>query len=80
MTKSSFSKRYKRFRELLVDARNNAKLSQTQLAEKLKTRQTFVSKCEIGERRVDVVELIEIAEILNIDPCNIIKELKKIKN
>jgi len=80
MTKSSFSKRYKRFRELLVDARNNAKLSQTQLAEKLKTRQTFVSKCEIGERRVDIVELIEIAEILNIDPCNIIKELKKIKN
>ena len=77
MTKSIFSDRY--FRKLLVNARNKAGLSQTQLAEKINKRQTFISKYEIGERRIDVVELIEIAEALNIDPCEIIVELKKVK-
>ncbi|WP_417623440.1 helix-turn-helix domain-containing protein [Paremcibacter congregatus] len=79
MTKSIFSDRYQHFRKLLVNARNKAGLSQTQLAEKINKRQTFISKYEIGERRIDVVELIEIAEALNIDPCEIIVELKKVK-
>ncbi|WP_339865190.1 helix-turn-helix transcriptional regulator [Paremcibacter congregatus] len=79
MTKSIFSDRYQHFRKLLVNARNKAGLSQTQLAEKINKRQTFISKYEIGERRIDVVELIEIAEALNIDPCEIIVKLKKVK-
>lgn len=78
MTKSVFSERYQIFRKLLVEARDRAGLSQTELAQKLNKRQTFISKCEIGERRIDVVELIDIAEALNIDPCDIIAELKKI--
>ncbi|WP_165777013.1 hypothetical protein [Paremcibacter congregatus] len=46
----------------------------------MKTRQTFISKCELGERRVDVVEMMEFADALNFDPHEIIDELLKIKN
>ena len=80
MTKSVFSKRYDRFRKFLVDKRNDAELSQTKLAKILKTRQTFISKCELGERRLDIVEMIQIAEALNFDPHEVLTELLKIKN
>ncbi len=79
MTKSVFSKRYDRFRSLLVERRKKVELSQVELAEKLKTRQTFISKCELGERRVDIVEMMEFAEALNFDPHEIIDELLKVK-
>ena len=41
----------------LRSAREAAKLTQIQLAEKLDAPQSFVSKCERGERRLDVIEL-----------------------
>jgi len=79
MTKSIFSKRYQCLKKILVDARNKAELSQTQLGNKLGKTQNYISKCEIGERRVDVIELIDIAEALNFDPCDIVTKLKKMK-
>jgi len=54
---------YKRFLKKLVQARKDSGLSQMQVAKRLKTRQTWVSKSELGERRVDVVELSQFARI-----------------
>jgi hypothetical protein len=51
--------RYRQFLEKLKSARQEAGLSQ--VAEKLNRPQSFVSKCESGERRVDVIELQEFA-------------------
>jgi transcriptional regulator with XRE-family HTH domain len=48
-----------------------------QLAERLKRPQSFVSKYENGERRLDLVEFLEIAKSLNIDAHKFIKELEK---
>ena len=57
MEKSIPSARYAVFLQVLREAREKAGLTQVQLARKIGETQTFVSKCERGERRVDVIEL-----------------------
>jgi transcriptional regulator with XRE-family HTH domain len=57
MEKSIHSARYRAFLRLLKKARQDAGLTQIQLAQKIGETQTLVSKCERGERRIDVVEL-----------------------
>jgi transcriptional regulator with XRE-family HTH domain len=42
-------------------------MSQTELAQKLGQRQQFVSKYESGERRLDIVEFVDVARALNLD-------------
>lgn len=75
MTKSVFTPTYARFRELLIEARENTGLTQAGLAEKLKRPQSYVSKFERGERRLDVVEYLEIARALKIDSCLLLRRL-----
>lgn len=75
MTNSIFTERYNRFRLSLIDARKAKDLTQVELARKLKRPQSFVSKCERGERRLDVVEFFEVARALGIDPLAFLKEL-----
>jgi len=60
---------YQRFRERLRAARHQAGLTQAEVARRLGRTQAFVSKCESGERRVDVVELAAFARLYS-------KELK----
>ena len=57
MEKSIHSAEYERFLVLLRNARVQSGLTQDELAMKLNTTQSFVSKCERGERRIDIVEL-----------------------
>ncbi|MCP3981508.1 MAG: helix-turn-helix transcriptional regulator [bacterium] len=57
MSSSVHTSRYRRFLERLRKARREAKLTQVEVAEELEQPQSFVSKCESGERRVDAVEL-----------------------
>lgn len=54
---SVHSGRYQRFLKKLREARLGAKLTQVEAAKKLRVPQSFVSKCEAGERRVDFAEL-----------------------
>jgi len=63
---------YKRFRELLIDARRSANLTQAQLSSRLKRPQSFVSKYERGERRLDVVEFGEVARAMGVDPVRLL--------
>jgi transcriptional regulator with XRE-family HTH domain len=73
--KSIYSPRYDRFLRLLREARVAAGLSQTQAAKKLKRPQSFLSKCENGERRVDVVELIEFCRAYGISVGDFVKKI-----
>jgi transcriptional regulator with XRE-family HTH domain len=57
MEKSLITKEYRLFLSFLKEVRQDAALTQTQLARKLKVTQSFVSKCERGERRLDIIEL-----------------------
>ncbi len=54
---------YRHFRRRLVAARRERGLTQAQVAQRLGKPQSYVSKCESGERRVDVVELAAFANI-----------------
>jgi transcriptional regulator with XRE-family HTH domain len=54
---------YTRFLERLRAARNQAGLTQAEVAARLGRPQSFVSKCESGERRIDVVELADFAKL-----------------
>jgi transcriptional regulator with XRE-family HTH domain len=65
----------KRFRELLVEARKDADLTQAELSSRLKRPQSFVSKYERGERRLDVVEFGEVARALGVDPVKLLANL-----
>lgn len=57
MEKSIYSREYSLFLEQLRKAREEKGLTQTELAERLGQTQSFVSKVERGERRIDIVEL-----------------------
>jgi transcriptional regulator with XRE-family HTH domain len=70
-----FTPTYARFRELLIEARENTGLTQAVLAKRLKRPQSYVSKFERGERRLDVVEYLEVAQALRIDPFGLLRNL-----
>ncbi len=59
----AYQKAYKRFRARLAQARQEAGLTQVEVAKQLGRPNSFVSKCELGERRVDVVELRQLAKL-----------------
>jgi transcriptional regulator with XRE-family HTH domain len=75
VTKSVFTKQYELFLSLLVSLREEKGLSQRALSKKLKKVQTYVSKYERGERRLDVIEFLDITKVLEADPHKIISEL-----
>lgn len=76
MTDSIHTAKYQRFRELLIGARKAKGLSQDALAEKLGWVQTVVSKYERGERRLDIIEFLDVAKALGIDPQKVIRQLQ----
>ncbi len=59
------SARYKEFLKRLRAARVDAGLTQIDVARALRKPQSYVSKCESGERRVDVIELERFAGVYN---------------
>ena len=59
---------------LLVQARKDAGLTQAELGKRLGQRQTFVSKFELGERRLDVAEFMEVSGAIGADPCEILQK------
>lgn len=75
MARSVFTATYSRLCKLLVKARQSANLTQQELARRLRQPQSFVSKYERGERRLDIVELLRISEALGIDPCELLRQL-----
>jgi len=69
-------RRHKRLIELVIAERKRAGIRQVQLAEKLKTTQTLISRLESGERRLDVVELIDLAEAIGFNAPALVAEVK----
>lgn len=77
MPKSAFSRKHEHFRTLLAEARRGAGLTQVALAKKLGRPQSFVSKFERGERRLDVIEFLDVARALRVDPAQVIADLER---
>ena len=62
--KSIYSEQYQRLCTLLRELRQEAGLTQVDVAQRLDVPQSFVSKYESGERRLDVIELRHVAEAI----------------
>ena len=74
MPSSVFTQRHQEFIQFLVAARKAAGVTQVELAGRLGRHQSFVSKYERGERRLDVVEFCQVAEALGHDPSKLLKD------
>ena len=75
MEKSLGSKQHKALVELLIAKREAAGMTQAELANRLGEYQSFVARLESGQRRVDVVEFLELARILGFDPSKAIRAI-----
>ena len=73
--KSTFTRDYAVFIDVLIDARKRKGLTQIAVAGLLGKPQSFVSKYESGERRLDVVEFCQIAKVLGESPTGLLQEM-----
>ena len=64
--KSVFTEEYEVFLRLLRETRQDAQLTQRQMAERLQHHQAFVSRSETGERRLDVIELRVLCKAMGV--------------
>jgi transcriptional regulator with XRE-family HTH domain len=72
--KTLHRKEYRILLRLLYEKRINAGLKQEELAERLGVHQSFISKTENGERRIDVVELVDYCGALGVSFPEVIGE------
>lgn len=75
MPRSVFSEGYEKFRSALTAERKKTAMTQAVLAKRLQRPQSYVSKYELGERRLDVVEFFEVAAAIGFDPYRFLKKL-----
>lgn len=76
MEKSLYTERHHLLTELLKKARKEAGLTQQDVADMLGKPQSFVAKYENGERRLDIIEFMDVAEALSVDPSVLLSRLK----
>ncbi len=77
MKKSVFTREYQVLLQVLHAARKKAQVTQVELASRLGRSQSFVSKCERGERRLDVVQFRETCHALGTTFPKIINEFER---
>lgn len=75
MKKALYEQSYTAFTDLLKEERKSAGLTQAKLAKKLRRPQSYVSKYERGDRRLDVIEFLEIARAIKFDPNELLQRL-----
>ena len=75
MEKSLYSEQYQQLCALLRELRRGARLTQVEVATRLGVPQSFVSKYESGERRLDVIELRHVAEAIGTNLENVVSRL-----
>lgn len=68
MTKSLSNPNYQHLCKYLIQAREEKCFTQVEVAQRLHKPQSYVSKYERGERRLDILEFIDLAKALDISP------------
>ena len=76
-TKTKLAEQLKVLGDILVRARDRAGLKQSDVAARLELPPSYLSKVENGTRRLDVIELIQIAEVMGVDPAEVIREVQR---
>lgn len=72
---SVYSDEYQRVINVLKKARKEKGITQAQLAEALGKPQSFIAKVENGERRLDVVEFVHLARLVDVNISLILNEI-----
>jgi transcriptional regulator with XRE-family HTH domain len=75
--RSLHTKPYQAFIAVMVLARKEANVTQHELARRIKKPQSFISKYERLERRLDVPEFVFVARALGIDPSKLLRRVDK---
>ncbi len=78
MDKSIHSAQYVKFLKSFREARKSKGLSQAELAERVGENQSFISKCERGERRLDIVELRTLCAAMNLTLHTFVLQFEKV--
>jgi transcriptional regulator with XRE-family HTH domain len=78
LAKTLGSRRHKALIALLIERREALGMTQTQLADRLGEYQSFVARLESGQRRVDVVEFLTLAEVLGFDAGKALAAVRKV--
>ncbi|MFB9978190.1 helix-turn-helix domain-containing protein [Mesorhizobium kowhaii] len=76
MPKSVHSERHRMIAAALASQRRAKGLSQAEVAKVLGKHQPFIANIESGERRVDLVELMDIAKIIDLDVVALVRDLQ----
>jgi transcriptional regulator with XRE-family HTH domain len=74
---SIYSSDYRRIFSLLVEARIRAEVTQQELATRLGRPQSFVSKFERAERRLDIAEFLGVYRLIGADPYKLLRRAEK---
>lgn len=74
MSKGIADLRYRRMLSILTEARKAANMSQGEVAKRLGKPQQFVSRYELGERRLDIAEFVDVAAALGLDPLETLEK------
>lgn len=77
MPKFIYTQRHQKLLSLLKGARKSKSLTQAQVAERIGRPQSFVAKYERGERRLDLLEFLEIAHAIEFDPHEFLDDLER---
>lgn len=80
MAQSTHHRQYQALLGLLRSWREDAGLTQSQVGERLGNTQTFISKVERGERRLDVVEFAEWCDVLGLAPGEALKQFLDLRS
>jgi transcriptional regulator with XRE-family HTH domain len=75
--KTIHTERHRQLCELLKARRKAAGLTQTVVAQRLGKPPSYVAKYEGGDRRLDILELLDLAAAIGFDPCVLIRALPK---
>lgn len=79
MAKTLGSPLHEAVTSFLIEARHSAGLTQTQVARRLGRHQSFVANFESGQRRIDVVELFDLADAIGFEPEKLIRRIKSLR-
>lgn len=79
MARTLGTDRHEALRAYIVKERKKAGLRQIDLAEKLKRNQSYVTDIETGQKTIDVLELMQLADAIGFDPKDAINAVRKVK-
>lgn len=75
LSKQLRSARHKRVMAALVEIREQAGVSQRELARRLGRAHSYVGRIEMGDRRLDLPEFCEWCELLDADPLKVLAQI-----